>query len=1645
MNTLRCLAVAWILGLLPSVLAAQTESSPVAGATPPALAPGTPDASYALSQLESINSYNGHLTFHVPLLHIGGRGETGYTMYATIEKTWYVQSVDYGGGVFSHLPLDAYWNSIDAGYGAGVLFPRTAKSIGVDGCGNVAPDATLTRMTMRYADHTEEELIDQLTNGNFKSTSPCGYGAYDPVTSNGSVFLSHGGEGDRYNIDGTFYDLGSDGSNAGSGTFIRRNGLRYRIENQQVKNITDRNGNIVQFAYDISLRVSQITDALGHTITVTYRSTSAGCDVISYSGTDGAARQIQVCYEQNFASNDDAPALNTLFGWSGVPDSKYNPFVIRRIVLADGNQYHFSYNGYGELIRADLPTGGAYAYEHKSGDPSQSADGIMGSFESPFIYRRVSKRTVYNNPSSVESVTTYSPSYNPLTIDNVNLGEEVVTEQTNDSAGHGAAAKKHYFYGAPNSSLHYYPNDISYAPWREGLEYKTEEYDDSGSTLLQRASETWQQRDCLADEACPLASSPQTGPQANDPRRVQSDTLLADSGQVFRRIFGYDRYNNVTDDYQYDWGAGGPGGLLRHMQTGYVTGGYVASGVWIVNLPDTVTVKNGNDVIVAKTHYGYDEYGQGSSALLTGPSGIVGHDDANYGSGVIVRGNLTNPANCLDIAHDCPPSGYINHVRDYDIFGNGVRQYDGNNNATVFSYDGNSCSQSLPATVTNALGQTATLAYDCNISKPSSSTDANYVATAYAYSDGLDRLTQVRRAADVSGAESQTNYSYPDANHVFAYTDQKMKADEALRVDTVYDGLGRVSATLQYGDPAGLIETDTTYDALGRVYSVSNPYRPTETVYLTTTKYDALGRVKEMKTSGDGATVTTSYSGNQSTVTDQAGKKRTMTYDALERLTQVVEDSGTGGVNYATNYVYDALDNLKSVTQDGQVRSFTYDAVRRLLTASNPESGTVTYSYDNVGNLVSKTDARGRITCYGSLTGASCASGYDALNRLTRKSYYPDGTPTVTYTYDTGATKGVGRLTKVSNASAVSQYTEFDELGRVKQSSQQTAGQTYPFIYTYNLAGGMTSETYPSGRMVSTSYDGVNRVQGISATTTQSPTPTQYTGATPIVYAAHGAMQTLVRGDGLTESWSYNNRLQATSISVGGGGNPRSAFGLDLYYCPDKATGCTTNNGNLLTASLPVLGVDQNFGYDGVNRLVAASEGSGWSQAYNYDRYANRWVGGTLVLDPFTPTASTNFDANNRLVIQNSGYDAAGNLTGIGGYSFSWDGEGRQVTSNINDAQTIYSYDGEGRRVRKQFGAGTTVFVYDAGGNLASEYSTAANTPMCTTCYLSADPLGSTRLVTDANGAVVARHDYLPFGEEILPPYGGRSSTLHFGATENIAQKFTGKERDSETGLDWFEARYMSSAQGRFTSPDPMTGSPSDPQSWNMYSYARNNPLLYTDPDGQTYRICDTSRNCDDDYSDANFDKNLGKTSKNGTIYDSNGNKIGTYQRTSFDDLGPLGNSFYLGMAARRQASNQFVGAFAVGSVALGTGGALAVNAVGLTAGAGLTIVNLQGAAQAAALTLPAGAKLAQMIARSGNSQFIGNPQGFLSFAREFVETAVKQGAYAAGDYISKAGSTIYRVGNDFLTVARDGRILSYVQGANAGGVAAKYSQLGGK
>jgi RHS repeat-associated protein len=136
--------------------------------------------------------------------------------------------------------------------------------------------------------------------------------------------------------------------------------------------------------------------------------------------------------------------------------------------------------------------------------------------------------------------------------------------------------------------------------------------------------------------------------------------------------------------------------------------------------------------------------------------------------------------------------------------------------------------------------------------------------------------------------------------------------------------------------------------------------------------------------------------------------------------------------------------------------------------------------------------------------------------------------------------------------------------------------------------------------------------------------------------------------------------------------------------------------------------------------------------------------------------------------------------------------------------------------------------------------------------WLVADQLGTPRMIFDKTGSLAntKRHDYLPFGEELFVGTGGRTTAQGYTA-DTVRQKFTSKERDNETGLDYFGARYYASTQGRFSSPDPFSiillrqNSPkdektraalnqfiNDPRRWNRFAYAVNSPLVFTDKTG---------------------------------------------------------------------------------------------------------------------------------------------------------------------------------------------------------------------
>ncbi len=215
------------------------------------------------------------------------------------------------------------------------------------------------------------------------------------------------------------------------------------------------------------------------------------------------------------------------------------------------------------------------------------------------------------------------------------------------------------------------------------------------------------------------------------------------------------------------------------------------------------------------------------------------------------------------------------------------------------------------------------------------------------------------------------NYAYPSTTEVDVYQDQNAAGDRALRTQTLADGFGRQVWSNIFETASQYIATTQAYDALGRVVQTTNPSRqnPADGLGLQTVYgYDSLGRQISVKTP-DGMTAATGYSGNATTVTDQAGKKRKLMSDGLDRLTDVYEDPA--GSNFHTNYIVDPLNNVRTVAQGAQTRGFVYDTLNRLTSAANPESGTAGYTYDSVGNMLKRTDARGFVT----------TTSYDALNR----------------------------------------------------------------------------------------------------------------------------------------------------------------------------------------------------------------------------------------------------------------------------------------------------------------------------------------------------------------------------------------------------------------------------------------------------------------------------------------------------------------------------------------------------------------------------------------------------------------------------------------------------------------------------------------
>ena len=291
--------------------------------------------------------------------------------------------------------------------------------------------------------------------------------------------------------------------------------------------------------------------------------------------------------------------------------------------------------------------------------------------------------------------------------------------------------------------------------------------------------------------------------------------------------------------------------------------------------------------------------------------------------------------------------------------------------------------------------------------------------------------------------------------------------------------------------------------------------------------------------------------------------------------------------NYLTSYTYDVLDNLKTVNQGSQMRTFVYDALSRVTSQTTPEAGTVTFTYTSFSAVQTRTDARGVITTY----------GYDALNRPQTVSYNTSAAPLVattsgvTIAYKTTA-PGKGQVSSVTDGLGTETYA-FDPLGRVSSKTRTIDTRSYQTQYLYNNANQMTHLIYPSGKRVRVNRDtrgrmsGMDRVDGFD-----NVLGTYVTGVT---YRVEGMVSGLSLGNGVNESYGYSNdRLQMTSQTATKGSTLMS---LNYSYAASAgASGVGTaagNSGQLMSiaAGSTINGQlrPQGFTCDTVGRLATAT------------------------------------------------------------------------------------------------------------------------------------------------------------------------------------------------------------------------------------------------------------------------------------------------------------------------------------------------------------------------------------------------------------------------------------------------------------------------
>ncbi len=1164
---------------------------------------------------------------------------------------------------------------------------------------------------------------------------------------------------------------------------------------------TDPNGNVISTTMPNGAGV--YTDTLNETATTVSISsggiteTATQTDALGNNQPVTLTSKSETIYTAFGCPEDGQPQAGVLFPTSvSFPDNSTLSFTWEKT-------YSNTADYTGRLASITLPTGGVISYAYSGG-----TNGINCSGGTPATM----KRTTPDGTWTYTNVYSGSGS-NPVTTVMDPSGNNIV--YTFDNLGHNQQIEKQVYNGAVSQA--------------NLLETVITCYNNTNSTPA-NCNSTYSAYPSEKDEYTSYPGV--TGYSA-------VKTAYA-AGGLITDVKTFD-FNATTPTYekQIVYGTGSP-----TSQTCAAIGNYITAKPCSVTLLDS----QHNNAILSQTWNSYDSHG-----------------------------NLLQTWNL--VSGSGPTGTYLTKSYTYDS--HGVIQTMTDVNGEIMNYTTTSCNNMFltsqyPKDFPNLL---TSQTWDCNGGVVTSSTDANGQTTQTVFSVGTQTDPFYRPLEDIDQVGNLTSFAYTpttlDSRFLFN--------DNASVVETMSttDSIGRpIVSQLRQGPSSTKWDTKSrTFDSDGRVYETSLPCAQGASSPCSASTesqtYDGLNRPL-IHTGTGGDIVTKQYIGQDVLTTltpapsGENAKANQKEFDGLGRLKSVcVISSATGSgscgqtnskTGFLTTYNYDASGRLLQTIENAQVssprqtRTYTYDLIGRVLSETNPESGTVYHTYDSVsgtncsstsqGDMVQEVDANGNTTCH----------HYDKMHRETYTTYAGPNSNNVSkyFIYDAATVNGVamtnveGRMAEAYTCpgSAAPPCTQlitdegfsYDQRGQMLayyQASPNSNGYysltaSYWADHSLNTVAGVSLPALTYGGL-----DGEGRVTTVSASSgTNLVSGVVYNNggytSEPI-----GVLLTTTVGNGDTQNFTYDpNTGRMTKYSASVGATPKVISGslswnangtlqqnniVDQYNSSDQQN-CTyayddfirAASVNCVNGSTKIWNQTFTYGTDAFGNLTKSTTGPGlsWACTLCYNALTNQY---------------------NSTLSSSIAYDSDGNLTNDTFHSYTWlaDGHVAAITTPPNGLTTVsVTYDARGNKVEEN-NAGVIHEYVSAFGVSAqmtgqTENATIVGLPGGVEALYSGGTLQRFRF-PDWQGSIRAESNPSTrlFTESLaFAPFGERYALQ--GAPYNV-DSFTGSPDQMVSDEYDFSAREQHNGQGRWTSPDPMRGT------GNKYVYADNNPLSKVD------------------------------------------------------------------------------------------------------------------------------------------------------------------------------------------------------------------------